>query len=94
MENLKIEGIKTIFKIRKNEEKKGIELYFETIPNYKEREILKNRGFRWNNFKKCWYIKADKLKEEKKETKKATKKEIQRTHSLKVGDILEASWRI
>ncbi len=40
-----------------NEEKQGIELYFEEIPTASEREVLKQNGYKWNNTKKCWYIK-------------------------------------
>lgn len=52
-------NIKTKFEERKNEEKKGIELYFETIPTYEERQELKNNGFKWHNQKKCWYKKEN-----------------------------------
>jgi hypothetical protein len=58
MENLK--EIKTNYKEVKNEEKNGIELYFEAIPSYQERQILKANGYKWNNKKACWYIKANK----------------------------------
>jgi len=45
----------TIYKEVKNEEKNGIELYFEAIPTKEEREALKANGYKWHNAKKCWY---------------------------------------
>jgi hypothetical protein len=47
--------IKTYYKEVKNEEKQGIELYFDTIPTRAEREELKNNGYKWHSVKKCWY---------------------------------------
>lgn len=46
-----------------NEEKQGKELYFEEIPTKEEREQLKTNGYKWNNAKKCWYIKLNKIQE-------------------------------
>ena len=40
-----------------NEEEQGKELYFEEIPTTEERQQLKQNGYKWNNQKKCWYIK-------------------------------------
>lgn len=40
-----------------NEELNGIELYFNTKPQQTVLSELKSNGFRWSNFKKCWYIK-------------------------------------
>lgn len=49
-------------KIVENEEKKGIELYFDGKPIKKVRDIMKANGFRWHNVKKCWYAKkSDKV---------------------------------
>lgn len=83
MKNLK--EIKTNYKEVKNEEKNGIELYFEAIPSYQERQILKENGYKWHNIKKCWYRKEGKIT-------KAVEKIKKTAHSLKVGDILESSW--
>ena len=47
----------TIYREEKNEEKNGLELYFEAIPTKEERDELKANGYKWNNAKKCWYIK-------------------------------------
>lgn len=58
-----MERIKTYYKQVENTEKNGIELYFDDIPTKEERDILKSNGYRWNNQKKCWYIKQDKIKE-------------------------------
>lgn len=40
-----------------NEELNGIELYFNTKPDQNILTNLKTNGFRWSNFKKCWYTK-------------------------------------
>lgn len=40
-----------------NEEKNGIELYFDDKPNEEIRNILKSNGFRWSKYNKCWYSK-------------------------------------
>ncbi|ATF13654.1 hypothetical protein A616_17200 [Brevibacillus brevis X23] len=40
-----------------NEELNGIELYFNTKPIQDVIESLKQNGFRWSGFKKCWYTK-------------------------------------
>ena len=55
-----LEKIKTNYKIVENKEKKGIELYFDSIPNAEERSILKEDGYRWNTKKSCWYKKQEK----------------------------------
>ncbi|WP_064199015.1 LPD29 domain-containing protein [Brevibacillus brevis] len=40
-----------------NEELNGIELYFNTKPVQNVINKLKENGFRWSGFKKCWYTK-------------------------------------
>lgn len=40
-----------------NEELNGIELYFNSKPVQSVLTTLKSNGFRWSNFKKCWYTK-------------------------------------
>ena len=45
------------FRINFNQEKNGIEVYFDSIPALEVRENLKANGFRWSKFNKCWYIK-------------------------------------
>ncbi len=40
-----------------NEEMNGIELFFEGKPAKETRDTLKENGFRWSKFKKCWYNK-------------------------------------
>lgn len=52
-------NILTNYKEVKNEEKKGVELYFEAIPTYQERQELKENGYKWHNQKKCWYKKEE-----------------------------------
>lgn len=43
--------------IVRNIEKQGIELYFNSKPEQKIIDTLKNAKFRWHNVKKCWYVK-------------------------------------
>ncbi|QDX94724.1 hypothetical protein EEL30_22035 [Brevibacillus laterosporus] len=40
-----------------NEELNGIELFFNSKPVQKVIDNLKENGFRWSGFKKCWYTK-------------------------------------
>jgi hypothetical protein len=40
-----------------NQELNGIEIYFDGKPDQAILDNLKNTGFRWSNFKKCWYAK-------------------------------------
>lgn len=44
-------NIKTNYQEKRNEEKNGIELYFEGIPTSEERKELKENGFRWHGLK-------------------------------------------
>ena len=55
--------IKTKYVEKINEEKQGIELYFEGVPTKEEREQLKANGYKWHNVKKCWYIKQNKIQQ-------------------------------
>jgi hypothetical protein len=41
----------------KNEEKNGIEIYFDEKPDEATRNLLKEEKWRWNPAKKCWYHK-------------------------------------
>jgi len=43
-----------------NKELNGIELYFDKKPLQTIIDSLKNAGFRWHKFKKCWYAKQNK----------------------------------
>lgn len=43
-----------------NKELNGIELYFDKKPSQTIIDSLKNAGFRWHSFKKCWYAKQNK----------------------------------
>lgn len=55
--------LKTKYIEKINEEKQGIELYFEGVPTKEEREQLKANGYKWHNVKKCWYIKQNKIQQ-------------------------------
>ena len=52
----------TNYKEIRNEEKKGIERYYEGIPTNEERNELKANGWKWNRQKGCWYTKASDTK--------------------------------
>lgn len=41
----------------RNEEKHGIELYFEEVPRASVRNTLKAGGYKWHATKQCWYSK-------------------------------------
>ena len=47
-----------------NTEKNGIELYFKGKPSEEVRKNLKDNGFRWTRFNKCWYCKDSEEKRE------------------------------
>lgn len=94
-------------KIIKNEELKGIEIYFDEKPQTEILSTLKAEGFRWHSVKKCWYNKiseavlkiAESLTNGKAltTTTKATKAERQpktaiNKYGVKVGDIFYMSW--
>ena len=49
----KVDDVKVVY----NEEKNGIELYFDGKPSEEIREVLKANGFRWAKFNKAWYTK-------------------------------------
>lgn len=40
-----------------NNEKNGVEIYFDSKPAQEILKSLKNLGFRWSKFKNCWYAK-------------------------------------
>lgn len=86
-----------------NAEHQGIEIYFNSKPAAEIRDALKAHGFRWHRQKACWYSKqtgerlalAEKLANGEQVAEApagAAKPQVQPAHSLRVGDILEASW--
>ena len=56
-EKKEIVNNKLNIEIKFNEEKNGIELYFNDKPNEDIRSQLKANKFRWAKFNKCWYVK-------------------------------------
>lgn len=42
-----------------NEEKNGVEIYFNNKPSEEVRKDLKNNGFRWSKYNNCWYAKQN-----------------------------------
>lgn len=42
-----------------NQELNGIEVYFDSKPEQSIINSLKDHGFRWSNFKKCWYARQN-----------------------------------
>lgn len=89
--------------VLKNEEKQGIEIYFDTKPIQEIINTLKEAKFRWHNVKKCWYAKenentleiankinnGEEIKNVTKDVPRETKTNI---FGIKVGDIFEMSW--
>lgn len=47
------------YKIIKNEEHNGLEIYFDAKPIEEVRSALKEIKFRWHGMKKCWYGRAE-----------------------------------
>ena len=73
--------IKKKVKIKQNEKKEGIEVYFTSIPTIEERKKLKDNNWHWNHKKACWYVKEKLLKDlnilsDKVEKKQEVKKQI------------------
>ena len=81
-----MENIKTKYEEKRNEEKNGVELYFEEIPTPEEREELKNNGYKWSKYNKCWYKSLDnytaKEKKEEKELKNIIKLDAKETEEI------------
>ena len=85
-----------------NKEHNGVEIYFNNKPIAEIRDTLKAHGFRWHRQKGCWYSKqtAERLAlaeqlacgQKTEAEPKATKPAVTPAHSLRVGDILAASW--
>ena len=40
---------------KRNYERNGIEIYFDSKPSVVVRDLLKNNGWRWSSFGRCWY---------------------------------------
>ncbi len=93
-------------RILKNEELKGIELYFDSKPDQTVINNLKENGFRWHHVKKCWYNKiSDKvlsivdalsngleIQTAPKESTTRKQKQAVNKYGVKVGDIFYMSW--
>ena len=56
--NKKQRGNKMEYKILKNKEHNGLEIYFDSKPSEQVRTALKGIKFRWHGVKKCWYGRA------------------------------------
>lgn len=57
-ETTKKETIEDV-KIVLNEDKNGVEIYFNNKPSEDVRNNLKSNGFRWSKYNKCWYAKQN-----------------------------------
>jgi len=79
-----LEYIKKDCKIVTNEEHQGEELYFDEKPTDEIITTLKNNGYRWHRYKKCWYRKLNYTG--------TTKKEQKNYLDVKIGDIFCFSW--
>lgn len=80
----------TNYKEVKNEEKNGIELYFEGIPTEEERTELKENGYKWNRAKKCWYVSLGYTKKETQ--KKEELKTLKKLDSEEVKELAKKLW--
>lgn len=85
--------------VLRNEEKQGIEIYFDTKPIQEIINALKEAKFRWHNVKKCWYAKEnqDTLEIANKisngvEIGNIPRETIANELGIKVGDIFYMSW--
>lgn len=83
-------NIKTNYKEVKNEEKNGLELYFESIPTPEERNELKTNGFKWHRVKKCWYKSENYTKAEKTEVKEL--KTLKKLNPEEVEELAKIIW--
>lgn len=83
-----------------NNEKNGIELYFEVKPGKNVLDVLKANKFRWHSVKKCWYAKnneynmkvAENINSGKITNIKTAEKIQENELGIKVGDIFYMSW--
>jgi hypothetical protein len=56
--NLTIENVDNVtVEMKFNEKLNGIELYFSGKPIEEVRNMLKEQGFKWSKYNKCWYVK-------------------------------------
>ena len=86
--------------IVRNQEKNGIELYFNAKPKSEILRLLKSNHFRWHNAKKCWYIKysemamkvVELINNGKIETVSRETLKQENKLGIKVGDIFYTSW--
>lgn len=62
--------------VKENKEQNGVEVYFTSYPGKDVINTLKENCFRWNNFKKCWYIKQDQLGNKKEVSEQAEAKQF------------------
>ena len=44
---------------KRNEAKRGIEIYFPSMPSEFVRSRMKLQGWKWSRFSKCWYNRFD-----------------------------------
>lgn len=89
-----LERLNTIATVKENEEVKGIEVYFDTKPEYNIITELKNNKFRWHNVKKCWYIKKSMLNGSTKTTTKEVKemKEFTKVTGEELKELAKKLW--
>lgn len=86
--------------IVRNQEKNGIELYFNAKPKSEILTLLKDNHFRWHSSKHCWYIKyseiamkvVELINNGKIETVSRETLKQENKLGIKVGDIFYCSW--
>lgn len=69
------EAVQEDVKVVYNEEKNGIELYFNNKPDTMTLETLKANGWRWSRYNKCWYTKDTEMSRQFVKTLTATETE-------------------
>ena len=89
----------TNFKIETNAQYNSTEIFFESKPEQATINSLKERKFRWNPRRGCWYgfLSADEVKailngEAMAEAPKTEKEPKKNKYGVKVGDYFSASW--
>jgi hypothetical protein len=84
-----------------NNEKNGVEIYFEDKPSEEVRNMLKMNGFRWAKYNKCWYTKqsdnnitlAKQLSGEHEDTSERITEPVTYDH-IEIDDCLDEKYNI
>ena len=72
-------------KVVLNNEKNGVELYFDGVPDKEIREELKENSFKWSRFQKCWYTKQTEKALKYAQSLSNTELKIEKTSKVKTS---------